>query len=253
MTKEQLDRIYQFLQENRQYPSDFQYKNRATNLGSVKDVKERAYRSLHDSFYSQAKPNMDKAEKFFTNIADHKEQLGSFRSFCKMMGYYDKEQPYLALYDGLVNEKNNGWGEKTSALFVKNVYQIHNFPIYKKYRFWKDSPALMEEDRLYLPVDAVIKFIFKHLTGKGKGFSSINNLLFKAGWKNTEVWDDLWYWGFITQRGSKERKVEFNKGKYWSLLSMPKDSFAVKEIENKGEEFCALLNKMRRENGLKIA
>ena len=66
-----------------------------------------------------------------------------------------------------------------------------------------------------------------------------------------EVWDDLWFWGYITQkidviqRANKKkdikretrRKIEWNKNKYWALRDSDKNSKKAEEIERKAEVF----------------
>ncbi|WP_435524452.1 hypothetical protein [Chryseobacterium indoltheticum] len=33
-----------------------------------------------------------------------------------------------------------------------------------------------------------------------------------------EVWDDLWFWGFINQKGSSDRSFEWNEGKILDVV-----------------------------------
>ena len=174
------------------------------------------------------------------------------------VGIYDNEQPYLRLFE-ILKDKNRGWGPKTSALLLKNIYQIHNYKNeeMKRLAFWSDAPELKKTDRLMLPVDAVIEFIFQNQIEayhwKSNHFVKINDFLFKRFSNNMEVWDDLWFWGFITQRNTiikdkngrnkSIRKAEkFNEGKYWSLIYAPKDERTIDEIKKKCEEFVKILN-----------
>ena len=62
-------------------------------------------------------------------------------------------------------------------------------------------------------------------------FDKINRILSKnyTG-DEIEVWDDLWFWGFITQKGSdSNRSFEWNEDKYWSLLHTPKDKQSINQ------------------------
>jgi hypothetical protein len=139
-----------------------------------------------------------------------------------------------------------GWGEKTAALFTKSIYHLHNgkYPI--ELKLWKDAPTKIQaNDKLYLPVDAVILFIFKKakLTTK-QGFSSINNFLSEnyQGDK-MEIWDDLWFWGFITQKGGRNNRIQkWNEAKYWALLHTNKNAKAITEINTKAVDFIKLIN-----------
>lgn len=107
-------------------------------------------------------------------------------------------------------------------------------------RFWENAPPLSKPDHLFLPVDAVIKEIFKHLDPSVNSFEEINKALEENG--SMEIWDDLWFWGFITQKGSKgSREFVFNKGKYWLLLFTPKDSEAMKDIEARCKKFIDII------------
>lgn len=63
-----------------------------------------------------------------------------------------------------------------------------------------------------LPVDTVIKHIFKRINGTEMNFDSINNFLINGGYRSNEkmlIWDDLWFWGFITQNAQNgNRNIE---------------------------------------------
>lgn len=111
--------------------------------------------------------------------------------------------------------------------------------------FWQDAPiTLATNDELYLPVDAVIYFIFEQL-GKpcSHTFGGINKYIkTNLPTSDFEVWDVLWFWGFITQKGGgKTRILEFNEAKYWNLLHTPKDAKTITEIKLLAKEFIGLL------------
>lgn len=244
-----IDSIFKFLKENRKYNRNLQNKVRAEWLSQAKgNKKEMAFILLHKTFNTQRTPKLDNAQKFFEKISNERNVLRSFSSFCTYLlgDHFDESTPYLSLYKGL--EKEHGWGPKTSALFVRNVYQIHQLNKDGEFRFWDDTPRLLKPDELYVPVDAVIKDIFHRFDPSLKDFNSINEFL--KEWKPTEVWDDLWYWGFITQKGKEgSRKLGFNKGKYWSLLHADKNPKKIQEIERKCKEFIALLPKSKSSGG----
>jgi hypothetical protein len=142
-------------------------------------------------------------------------------------------------------KQHNGWGSKTAALFTKIIYQIHN-QYNNEYRIWDDIPiGIQKEDKLYLPVDAVILRIFEELDILlNNNYKTINFFLHKYfNNKNIEIWDDLWFWGFITQQNnkSKERIIKYNEAKLYALEGINKDKTTIKQIEKKANEFIKLI------------
>ena len=58
-----------------------------------------------------------------------------------------------------------------------------------------------------------------------------------------EVWDDLWFWGFINQRGSGlTREFVWNESKYWALLETEKNNAVIEEVKLKSLQFLSILN-----------
>jgi len=46
------------------------------------------------------------------------------------------------------------WGNKTSALFVKSIFHLHNSNYPGKLKLWGDAPdTIAKENDFYLPVD----------------------------------------------------------------------------------------------------
>ncbi len=102
-----------------------------------------------------------------------------------------------------------------------------------KKRFWKDVDVL-EGDQMRLPVDSVITTVFESITQSGRlqdapsvTFAGINRYLRDhLGYRDRDllVWDDLWFWGFITQRTADGRRThEWNEAKYWAVPHALKD------------------------------
>jgi len=186
---------------------------------------------------------MDRAAGFYKSIVSKKSNLSSFQNFLTVLGARkDTPATYKSLHELL--ERQESWGNKTAALFVKAVYNTHA-GYAKQLKFWEDAPTTLNgNDELYLPVDAVIYFIFEQL-GKpcSHTFRGINKYIKTCLPKSDfEIWDDLWFWGFITQKGSGEtRKIEFNEAKYWNLLHTPKDENIISEIKTLAKEFINLL------------
>jgi hypothetical protein len=140
--------------------------------------------------------------------------------------------------------KRNGWGDKTAALFTKVVFNIHCGQYSKDLEIWDDTPTTLENDRIYLPVDAVIIDVFRRLGLPSPSFKSINKELQKhfAAHKMA-IWDDLWFWGFINQKGSGETRTnEWNPNKYWALENSNKKRSIIYEIETKSERFRQLVS-----------
>ncbi|OXB21476.1 hypothetical protein B0A80_16910 [Flavobacterium tructae] len=141
--------------------------------------------------------------------------------------------------------KQKGWGEKTAALFCKSIFHLHNGNYSKEIKIWDDVPSIIaRKDIFYLPVDAVIIAIFNKLEPLVKwNFTNINKYLrYHYNSSDIEIWDDLWFWGFITQNGSQNRIFEWNENKYWVLKESDKSQIIIDEIKTKSNEFLSLIN-----------
>lgn len=149
-----------------------------------------------------------------------------------------------------------GWGEKTSALFVKAAIQLHRGPA--SLQFWPDATqqaAPLQSFKPYLPVDRVILRIFRALKHPCPRFSNINKKLrVQHTGEEMLVWDDLWFWGFFTQKGKGKSDTTgdesdegapdnsvlgWNPGKFWGLLSSPKEKES--EVRRLSKRFLTLL------------
>jgi hypothetical protein len=143
-------------------------------------------------------------------------------------------------------KNQNGWGKKTAALFSKSIYHLHNGQYSGKLKFWNDVPnTITDQDQFHLPVDAVIISIFSKLENSKKwDFEKVNSTLKQTySEQKIEVWDDLWFWGFITQNGSGDnRQFEWNENKYWALKESDKDPESIRVIAEKAKEFLRILN-----------
>lgn len=122
---------------------------------------------------------------------------------------------------------------------------MHNGHYSDKLKIWADVPkTISKNDNFYLPVDAVIIAIFKKLDSSTNwDFDKINKTLKeKYNRHEIEAWDDLWFWGFITQNGSGDnRAFEWNENKYWALEESDKNPKTIKEIKEKAVEFLKIL------------
>lgn len=252
--QQRLEGIKKFLKENSHYNKELQIRFALGSIGTNENTFNKLIALLYDTANTQSQPKMDLLAIFFKDIYKNKDDINSFDSFVKYInnGKFNQKTPYESLYKGLKSQK--GWGEKTSALFVKNIYNYHyNFQQdkeRKELKIWSDVPKLNENDKLYLPVDSVIKVIFNALSPKMNRnnkfkdwtFNNINKTFQGFSNKDVILFDDLWFWGFITQRvENKYRKLEWNDDKYWMIKESCKDEHIIQTIKDKAEIFLKLI------------
>ena len=243
MTKrpQNIEDLFEFLRENHEYNKIVQEEDIRRTLASCGTVEERARRLLYEIVNTQSQPKLDPTAKFFQRIEATPQALTSYRCFSAFLGV--KPGPDGGLFNALKEPKGNGWGDKTSALFVRNLAVVASSTELSR-MFWPDIQAV-EDEPVRLPVDKVIKAIFRHLRVSDEApsfrlaedFHKINNYLrLDLGYTNKDmlIWDDLWFWGFITQKsevGKVERKYEWNDAKYWSIFSAPKTTETIEKVE----------------------
>lgn len=239
--KEKLDKIYEFLLQNRQYNHALQEKSYKYTILPHQGTTEKIMSLLYNTANTQSQPKIDSLASFFKGLNENTRCLDSMRSFIESISP-GKPCNFDSLYSGL--EKQPGFGEKTAALFTKKIYHLHNDQYSETLRVWDDVPkTISEKDNFYLPVDRVIISIFRKMDAGELNFKQINKLL-KNNYKSQEieVWDDLWFWGFITQHGSgTDRTFMWNENKYWNLHESDKNPESIREIKGKAELFLTLL------------
>jgi hypothetical protein len=240
-----LELIFDFLNSNREHNHKLQEKFYGSVLKPFNKTSEKIISLLYHIANTQSQPKIDNLAKFFIELHENIECLNSFQNFVEYIKpKSETEKNFRTLYLGL--EKQSGWGKKTSALFVKTIFHLHNSEYSNELQIWNDVPKTIEKnDEFFLPVDAVIVSIFKKLNSEIKwDFDKINTKLKKVyKEREIEVWDDLWFWGFITQNGTGEnRKFEWNLNKYWALKETDKNKIEIKTIEIKAEIFLKLMN-----------
>ena len=241
-----LEKIYRFLKDNRRFNKEVQTSFYNSVLSPYKTKEDKVISLLYNVVNTQSAPDMDKLYVFLKKITDNKSKLKTFKGFLSIIGKVDiKGNSYETLYHS-INKKGTGWGPKTSALFVKSIFHLHNGQYnYPNFKLWDDiSMKINKDDQLYLPVDNVIKFIFRNLKfEKQPTFTNINKLLFENYKLEIDVWDDLWFWGFITQNSSNgERKLDWNEAKYWANIHTNKNEKTIKAIREKAKEFIKLIS-----------
>ncbi|MCB9312501.1 MAG: hypothetical protein H6568_07015 [Lewinellaceae bacterium] len=239
-----LREIFEFLKENRKYPLQVHTGAYKQCLNPDYSTQFKAKSLLHHYLNTQSRLNLNKSLKFWTYLERNKSCLNTFDSFSKQVCKGIDAPPYERLYLGL--KAQEGWGSKTSALFVKAIYHIHYGKL-KVGKLWTDVPAFdYKVDKMMVPVDEVIKHIFMKLlrTRKMPSFARVNNEIKALGIvKNVDIWDDLWFWGFITQitKNKKRTLTEWNAGKFYSLLHSPKDENTVNDVREKARQFHHLI------------
>jgi len=244
--EDKIEKLYTFLKENRQF-------NKQVQEGFIKSciavdgltTEQKVLNLLYGVVNTQSQPKMDKIGKFFKNIYENKSKLATYNSFSEAIN--PKKETNATLFQLL--KDCPGWGLKTAALFVKTIYLIHNDTTYDEYKFWGNSlPTNLE---LKLPVDTVITHIFKeyfHDNNYKSDFDGINEFFSKKHTENDDsiIWDELWFWGFITQKIENNKRVsnEFNENKFWCLPYVEKDTVNINE---KAKYFLKLLKQINHE------
>ena len=238
-----LDQLFQFISNNRQYNKALQERFYRSTILSYSNKKDKIVSLYYGVANTQSQPKIDNLAAFFKFIFEDISCLSSFTAITQKIAP-DKPISLESFYEGMT--KQNGWGQKTSALLCKSIFHLHNGEYSKELRIWDDVPKLIKEgEKFYLPVDAVIIAVFNKLDYKVKwNFDRVNNILNqKYSGEQIEIWDDLWFWGFITQNGSGEdRKFLWNENKYWALKESDKNDFMINEIRIKSEEFLNIIS-----------
>ena len=242
--KESLKNIFAFLIENRFYNKELQTRYYSGIVKPQNSKSEKIVSLLYHTASTQSRPKIDNLAEFYKKIYKDLDLLNSFKGFLSVIRS-DTNGPdnFRGLYNGMKNQ--NGWGEKTSALFAKTIFHLHNNEYPSELRIWSDAPSDLEKnDSFYLPVDSVIIRIFKQISPQIWNFQSVNEIINENyRGKDIEVWDDLWFWGFITQIGTGDgRKMRWNLNKYWNLRESDKSQKKIAEIKQKAEQFLKILS-----------
>ncbi len=245
---QKVERLFEFLCENHHFNRVIQEDFLRQTLYSCETIEERARLLLYKIVNTQSQPKLDPIQDFFQRIANDKKSLSNFKEFSQFLSV--NSQTKSGLFKAL--EGQAGWGPKTSALLIRNLAMIERRQDLRS-RFWLDLDVI-ESKEVYLPVDAVIKSIFQRFTERDLdlrksapcNFDGINVFLKeKLNYTNSDIliWDDLWFWGFITQSSKSDkqnRTYGWNSAKYWSIFSAPKDNVSISEIRSLAREFLKL-------------
>lgn len=243
-----VNQLFKFLEKHHEFNQRIQRGHIQQTLASCDAVPDKARLLLFKAVNTQSQPNLDSIAKFFISLEATKNSLSSFANFLRFLKVpgATEDQLFKAL------KKQDGWGPKTAALFVKNLFLIQSTSALKS-QLWRDLDKVKATE-IFLPVDAVIEHIFLKLNLKdddskntARNFNSINRCLKKDfGYANSEIliWDDLWFWGFITQNSqmkSAPRKLGWNESKYWSIFTAPKDEASIRNIRSLAKRFLKIL------------
>lgn len=241
--EEKLGQIFKFLQQNRAYNKTLQEKHYRSVILPYDNVTDKTISLLYHVANTQSQPKIDSLAAFYKKIYKNIECLNSFESFInKIKPNETTEISYRGLYESIKSQP--GFGGKTSALLVKSIFHLHNGNYSDKLRIWNDAPSKIEEgDDFFLPVDSVIISVFKKIDNdKNWNFDNINAKLHEYyHGEAIEIWDDLWFWGFITQNGSGDRRIfQWNENKYWALQETDKHQHEIDLIKSKAEMFLKI-------------
>ena len=249
--RKSINRLFNFLKENRHHNHLVQSKSYKSFIEPFETTEDKVYSLLHHIANTQSQPNINKLSDFFQKIYSEKDKLRSFHSFVELLANKKLESSnYEVLFKTMVRQ--SGWGKKTSALFTKTIYHFHNGKYDGAFKIWDDAPTKIDiNEKIYLPVDAVIEAIFHKLNPAIKwNFDKVNKYLQNQySSEQMEVWDDLWFWGFISQKGSGlKRDFVWNEQKYWCLLDTDKNADEILKIKSKSAKFLLLFENLFYEN-----
>ena len=230
-----LSEIHKFLTENRKFNQAFQLREYNRSLKLSSEPKEQLKNLLFNINNSQSKPQLEITLRFWKWY--YSKSICSFTDLQKALVEQDIELRYKHIYSGL--EQQPGWGPKTAALFTKALYNLH-CGYCKESAFLVDAPSFdVEQDELFIPVDAVIEHVFQTIfNNKVKNFNQINKVVKQRGDIDISVWDDLWFWGFINQNGTGNKRIyQWNEAKYWSQIETDKNPEIIATIKALSEDF----------------
>ena len=238
--------LFEFLEKYRQY-------NKQVQEGFIKSciaidgltTEQKVLNLLYGVVNTQSQPKMNAIGEFFKKMYQKDSDLTSYKGFLKTLK--NESVSSDSLFE--LMKSQNGWGSKTAALFVKYIYLIHTEDSLRDFKIWDDFS--LNEYELKLPVDAVITHIFKDnfLNQVCKSdFDGINNFFNKKHTENDDfiIWDELWFWGFITQQtiDNSRKSCEFNVNKFLCLPYIEKD---IEKIKPFAVEFYGIIKPINHE------
>jgi hypothetical protein len=247
--KQSLDKIFNFLKENKNWNANYQTQEYNWNLAHLETPRQRLLSLLHIAVNSQGFPRMGDIAKFWRalheKLPDEKITPLTFTEILEQITAIPKMEyePWNRMFHAL--RVQSGWGKKAAALFIKSSLQVNKMG--QKECFWKNDTIefLSSADRIYLPVDTVIQYIFANLgLLKRVDFESINDLLhLHYCTHDMFIWDDLWFWGFFTQKKENKKRISvWNSEKFWCQRASPIQKEA--EVRSLAEQFLKIIDEI---------
>lgn len=247
-----LTNIFDFLARNRSFNCQVQHVAYAQSLRQWGNTYTKIAALLHAVAGTQAIGSLDGLAKTWKRLHENQKVFKEVKSADQLaialkllirptnQKITETKGTYEAMWAAL--SRADGFGPKTAALFVKAILDVHTVEINTDLRFL-DTSQLSPSEYVYVPVDSVITYIFQLITGENMNFHAINEVIRGSGLRDSfqpTLWDDLWFWGFITQHGGGEnRRLAVNESKFWSIFGAPKHQW--NEISTAAEEFITML------------
>ena len=252
-SSEQLRHVFDFIIEHRRYNRETQRKSYEANLRAWEDNGNKLRSLLHATSGTQARGSLDGLAETWKRLHRHGQVFDQVRTLDQLVRALELLEPPVrrersrpaypldSMWHSL--SRAQGFGDKTAALFLKALVDVHNLEINRDLRFLDDF-RVDSQDVIRVPVDSVITYIFRLITGRTLKFSTINEIIRRSGLhreSEATIWDDLWFWGFITQHGGGEsRQLAVNEAKFWSILGSPKEQWS--DIRRAAEKFIMILD-----------
>ncbi|MBV1692056.1 hypothetical protein KRR38_31405 [Novosphingobium sp. G106] len=259
-----LAEIFHFLLRNRHFNETVQHAAYRRDVLPWPDTASKLVSLLHSKANTQASGSLDDLGETWQSLHEnyeHFERIETIEDLASALWLIadpEKKRPKAKrsvldeMWTALTHAK--GFGGKTAALFVKSIVDIHTLDVNKDLSFLHDF-TISSEDFLMVPVDRVILHIFTEIGLGSPSFTKINGVIREYGLQSSRwptLWDDLWFWGFITQRmakiaptaGEKEvstmvRRTELNEPKFWSILGTPAHLWP--QVREAAEEFRTIV------------
>ena len=119
-----LEKIFNFLKTNRKYNFELQNRFYLATISAYTEPKDKLISLLYSTANTQSQPKIDKLAKFYKKILEDENCLNSMEAFIEKV-YPKSPKNFYSLFCGMKNQE--GWGNKTSALFTKNIFHLHNY------------------------------------------------------------------------------------------------------------------------------
>jgi len=241
-SEQRINELFLFIKSRRAWNTRFQLAEYRRCLSACDSAHQRIVALMHMVVHTQSKPKLSALATFWQwmNSAPWGNRAPTL---VELIDFIERTEahshvavgPWDRLFRAL--EAIDGWGPKTAALFVKCVINLHRSNL-NELHFISDVEAArgIDSDRVYLPVDAVIRAIFSAVAEVSATVSvhALNTFLRDLGYGPEDIllWDDLWYWGFFTQNSSSKKRVfGWNPARFWGELSAPKADIHILEEE----------------------